>query len=172
MSPAPETTTESPMPQYHLIIDTLSPETVYVFLARPAGYSAPVRLTPLDPAYRVAFQAVRPAVARDPADPARFAEFRSREAAVMAGFVPVGAYRVCETWGEYTDPWPVGPAAAGTLESADTAAAADFPIFTPSLPAVHVDETSAVIVEPMDSVDRGQPDEAAGRTLAHARSIP
>src|SRR4051812_20731726 len=116
------------MLQYYLVIDTHGPNPVHVFLTRPTGYSTPVRLTPLDPSARVASLAVRPAVARATADPTWYAEFRSAEAAVQAGFRPLGAYRVCETWDEYADPWAAEPTAAGTLGAEETDAADGFPI--------------------------------------------
>jgi hypothetical protein len=120
-------------PMYHLVIDRPGPHTVHVFLTRPLGrLSAPVHLAPLDPAARVACGAVRPAVGRDPNDPGRYVEFVSVGAAVLAGYEPVGLYRVCETWDEYGDPWPAGPAeAVGTLSAGETAGPTDFPFFAP-----------------------------------------
>ncbi len=89
----------------YLVIDRSGREPVHVFLERdPAGQpgapaAEPVTLDILPTA------PPRPVVGRSVADPKHYREFRSGAELLVAGFEPVGAYRMCGTWADYLTPW-------------------------------------------------------------------
>jgi hypothetical protein len=90
--------------KYRLVIHhRTGPELVHVFLAAlpeagdPRG--TPVRLRELRPI------GGRRLLGRDVGNRRSYSEFRSEVELLLAGYEPVGEYRVCDTWADYLNPW-------------------------------------------------------------------
>jgi hypothetical protein len=90
--------------QYRLVIHHWAgPELVHVFLAAPPEAGDPrgtrVRLRELRP------PGGRRLLGRDVWDPRSYREFQSEVELLLAGYEPVGEYRVCDSWSDYLNPW-------------------------------------------------------------------
>lgn len=59
----------------------------------------------------------RPVLGQARNSPNRFREFPCAEDLWEAGFLPVAAYRVCDDWSDYHDPWATPPAADYTAQA-------------------------------------------------------
>lgn len=92
--------------QAFLVIDRSGPEPVHVFLEKDTGLGTagapaaePVTLDLLRG------HVGRVVLSRSVRDPRLYREFRSDAELLVAGYEPVGPYRVCSTWQDYLAPW-------------------------------------------------------------------
>jgi hypothetical protein len=88
---------------FRLVIDHAGPEPVHVFLPdRRSGGHPPAEVVRLK---RLDAPAPRPVLGRDARVGRAYREFRSEVELLLAGFEPAGAYRVCDSWDDYREPW-------------------------------------------------------------------
>lgn len=109
---------------YYLVVDVRDDRPVHVFFGSdpatgggPVGEPVHLEVLPFHARFgRPARPAVgRPVLGQARSGTNRFREFASAADLWEAGFLPVAAYRVCDEWNDYHNPWAVPVSADHTV---------------------------------------------------------
>lgn len=88
---------------YRLVVHRAVNGPVHVFLPRePSAGGPPGEFVHLLELRSTAGQRL---LGRHVLDQCTYREFRSEVELLLAGYEPVGAHRVCDSWAEYLNPW-------------------------------------------------------------------